>query len=182
MTAQGQRRLTRFWREATVAAFASVAMAAAAATGEYDVKAAYLLNFTKFVEWPASAFDGADAPIAICVVGNNPFGNVLTELVRGEEVNGRKVVVRHLSEAPAARTCQVVFLAAGTKEKASIVSALGAGVLTVGEGDHFLREGGAIAFVVEQKRVRFDIRQSAAEAASLKLSSRLLSVARVVEK
>jgi hypothetical protein len=154
----------------------------AAATGEYEVKAAYLLNFTKFVEWPASAFASADSPIAICVVGSNPFGRVLEELVQGEEVNGRKVMTRFFSQAPAARTCQVIFLPADMKDTAGILKGLGPGVLTVGEGDRFLRDGGAIAFVVDQRRVRFDIRQSAAEAASLKLSSKLLSVARTVEK
>jgi hypothetical protein len=154
----------------------------AAATGEYDVKAAYLLNFTKFVEWPASAFTSAEAPIAICIVGSNPFGTVLQELVQGEEVNGRKVVVRYLSQAPAPRTCQVVFLPADTADAAKIVRGLGPGVLSVGEGGRFLHEGGAIAFLVEQRRVRFDIRRSAAEAAGLRLSSKLLTVARAVEK
>ncbi len=149
---------------------------------EYQVKAAFLLNFTKFVEWPASAFAAADSPIAICVWGNDPFGKLLDQIVAEEVVDGRKVVVRRIKGAPAPHTCQALFVNGTGKEAAGSLSALGPGVLTIGEGEGFVRRGGMIAFVVENRRVRFGINESAAEAAGLKLSSKLLNVARSVEK
>jgi YfiR/HmsC-like len=152
------------------------------AASEYDVKAAFLLNFAKFVEWPPTAFADADSPIAICILGNDPFGRVIDELVQGETANGRKLTVRRLSEPPGPRVCQIVFAAGPGKEAAKTMSGLGRGVLTVGEGEAFVPDGGIIGFVVESRRVRFDINQTAAEGAALKLSSKLLSVARAVEK
>src|SRR5689334_17792783 len=129
MAAKTQRRVMKAWRQALAVVCAPIAMAAliAAATGEYEVKAAYLLNFTKFVEWPASSFASADSPIAICVIGSNPFGRVLEELVQGEEVNGRKITTRFLSQPSSARTCQVVFIPAETKDTAGILKGLGPG-------------------------------------------------------
>ncbi len=149
---------------------------------EYQVKAAFLLNFTKFVEWPPTAFAAADSPIAICVWGNDPFGKVLDQLEAEEVVDGRRVVVRRIKETPAPHACQALFVNGTGKEAPSSLSALGPGVLTIGEGEGFVRRGGMIAFVVENRRVRFGINESAAEAAGLKLSSKLLNVARSVEK
>ena len=149
---------------------------------EYQVKAAFLLNFTKFVQWPATAFAAADSPIAICVWGNDPFGKVLDQIVAEEVVDGRKVVVRRIKGTPAPHTCQALFVNGTGKEALGSLSALGPGVLTIGEGEGFVRRGGMIAFVVENRRVRFGINESAAEAAGLKLSSKLLNVARSVEK
>jgi hypothetical protein len=148
---------------------------------EYQVKAAFLLNFAKFVDWPTSAFENADSPIAICILGKDPFGRAIDDLVQGEAVNGRKLMVRRINQAPAAHTCQIVFTQSG-KEAAGILSGLGPGVLTVGDGESFIHEGGIIAFLIENRHVRFDIDQKAAEVADLKLSSKLLAVARSVQK
>jgi hypothetical protein len=149
---------------------------------EYQVKAAFLLNFTKFVEWPASAFEAADSPIAICILGEDPFGTALDQIVAGEMVDGRKLTIQRLKRAPAPKSCQVLFVSSAGQEVPKIEPGLGAGVLTVGEGESFLRDGGMIAFVIENRRVRFSINQAAAEKAGLKLSSKLLSVAKSVEK
>lgn len=149
---------------------------------EYRVKGAFLLNFTKFVEWPAAAFRQADSPIAICILGDDPFGSTLDQLVSGEVVNERKVAVQRLKSPPAPQSCQVLFVGKSEKNLLKTVSALGPGVLTVGEGTGFLREGGIIGFVIENRRVRFSINETAAENAGLKLSSKLLNVARSVEK
>jgi hypothetical protein len=150
---------------------------------EHQVKAAFLLNFTKFVDWPDSAFTDAHSPIAICVLGEDPFGSALDQIVEGESVGARKVIVRRIREAPGPRQCQVLFLSGPIKDLSQILSGLSPGVLTVGEEhDGFLRAGGVISFVIENRRVRFDISQGAAENAGLKLSSRLLRVARSVEK
>jgi hypothetical protein len=150
---------------------------------EYEVKAAFLLNFIKFIDWPASAFANSGSPVAICILGNDPFGHALDQVVEGETVNGRKVALQRIKRAPPAKSCQVLFIAKSEKDTLkTILPGLGPGVLTVGEEDSFLRAGGMIAFVIENRRVRFDINQAAAEAAALKLSSKLLSVARAVGK
>ena len=148
---------------------------------EYQVKAAFLLNFTKFVDWPEDQFPDADTPLTICIAGEDPFGSALDEVVAGEVVNGRKVVIERLKEQLADR-CPVLFVNKIGKEATKIVSAAGPGVLTIGEGKNFVDDGGIIGFVVENRRVRFDINQKAAQRAGLRISSRLLSVARSVEK
>jgi hypothetical protein len=149
---------------------------------EYQLKAAFLLNFTKFVEWPAAAFEESASAITICILGDDPFGATLNQLVEGEVVNGRKVGALRIRRPPAPKSCQVLFVGGSEKDVSKILAGLGPGVLTVGEGAGFLRDGGMIAFVMENRRVRFEINQCAATNASLTMSSRLLSVARNVEK
>jgi hypothetical protein len=149
---------------------------------EYQVKAAFLMNFTKFVEWPSGAFSDAASPISICILGDDPFGRALDQVVEGETVNARKLVVQRLAATPRPKSCQILFITKAEKEASKVLAGLGAGVLTVGEGDGFLHEGGVIAFVIENRRVRFDINQAAAENTALKISSKLLQVARSVEK
>ena len=140
---------------------------------EYQVKAAYLLNFTKFIEWPASDSGG---PFTICVAGPDPFGTVLNHVVEGETVNGRRIVVRRLDADEEAPSCQMLYTGGAQPPSAD------PGVLTVGEGEAFVKKGGIIGFVIENRRVRFDINQRAAHRAGIALSSKLLSVARTVEK
>ena len=150
---------------------------------EYQVKAAFLFNFAKFVEWPADAFATPQAPVVICVLGTDPFGDSLDQVVRGETVNGRPLAVRRLRQLLQVRECQIVFLAGAERRwQDELLSSIeGASVLTVGEGDGFLNGGGIIRFVLEENRVRFDINLGAAEASRLKLSSRLLRLARSVQ-
>jgi hypothetical protein len=149
---------------------------------EYQVKAAFLLNFTKFVQWPATAFADEHSPLAICILGDDPFGNALNETVKGEAVNGHELSIQRIRRAPDAKSCQVLFVARPEKEVPKVLADLGPGILTVGEGEKFLQNGGIIAFVVQDRRVRFDINQTAASRARLAVSSRLMNVARSVEK
>ena len=146
---------------------------------EYEVKAAFLLNFTKFIEWPPAPTP--DSPFTICIFGDDPFGRLIDNMVRGETVGGRSLVVRRIGPNHSV-SCQILFAGRSQKDFASSVPDLAPGVLTVGEGEEFLRDGGMIAFVVENRRVRFDISQRLALQAGLKISSKLLSVARSVEK
>jgi len=155
------------------------AAAAEQALREYEVKAAFLLNFTKFIEWPSASFGAAESPFAICVLNDDPFGSILDQIVEGESAAGRKLVVHRISRAQAAG-CQIVFTSAQDSPRS--LSGLGAGVLTVGEGAEFLRQGGMVAFVVENRRVRFDINLTAAAKSGLRISSKLLNVARSVER
>jgi hypothetical protein len=144
---------------------------------EYQVKAAFLLKFTGFVEWPPPP--DTHSPFSLCIVGEDPFGHVLDQLVEGENVNGRKIVVRRIHRE-ASGSCALVYIAAQEKNIEEILTAAGPGVLTVGEGETFLDRGGMIAFVIENRRVRFDIDAGIARKAGLKISSRLLNVARIV--
>ena len=154
----------------------------AKAAEEYQVKAAFLLNFTKFVEWPEGAFEDEHSPLAICILGEDPFGSALNDMVKGEAVNGHEVVIRRIHRVPASKECQVLYVERSEREASKILGALGPGILTVGEGEMFLRDGGMVAFVIEDRRVRFDINQRAAAKAMLTLSSRLMMVARSVQQ
>jgi hypothetical protein len=164
-----------------VCLFAGIAWCADTAPSEYQVKAAFLLNFTKFVEWPAAAFASPDAPLSICILGEDPFGETLDKTVEGEATNGHKIIVqriRHVSHP----SCHVIFVVREEKETAKALASIRPGVLTVGDGDGFLREGGMIRFVLENRRVRFDVNPAAAAKAGLQISSKLLNVARAVER
>jgi hypothetical protein len=149
---------------------------------EYQVKAAYLLNFTKFISWPADAFPDERAPFSICILGDDPFEGALDQLVRGEVVQGRKLVVQRIRRAPKPGSCQELFVSRSEREVPAALDGLGNGVLTVSDRPDFIHEGGIIMFVIEDRHVRFDINQRAAVSASLTISSRLLNVARSVEK
>lgn len=151
----------------------------AAAPSEYEVKAAFLLNFTKFIEWSAETH-AAEGPFTICILGSDPFGAVIDQLVDGESVGRRAIAVRRLREP--ARGCELLFIGKSERGAARAIASAGNGVLTVGETDDFLQQGGAIAFVIENRRVRFDVNERAALRKGLRISSRLLNVARVVER
>jgi hypothetical protein len=156
----------------------AVLMSAQDANLEYRVKAAYLFNFTKFVEWPTAAFAGGRAfSFSICVAGRNPFGPALTATLVGETVAGRPLAARVVNAGGAAG-CHVLFVPAGVPAAAYLRAVGKEPVLTVGESADFLAQGGAINFVLDEGRVRFEINQAAAERAQLRISSRLLQLGR----
>jgi hypothetical protein len=152
------------------------------AAEEYHVKAAFLLNFTKFVEWPSDSFASPSSRISICILGDDPFGPVLDQIVEDEAVDEHKLSVERLRDPPPHGTCQVLFVDGRRKDLTQIIDSVEPGVLTVGEGEGFLRDGGIVAFVIDNRRVRFDINQNAASKAGLRLDARLLNVARSVRK
>jgi hypothetical protein len=142
---------------------------------EYQVKAAYLYNFVKYVEWP----DKTKQNILICVAGQNPFGAVLETLTRNERVRGIPLGTEIILEA---RTdCDVLFTPKTSNVPVYLKAAAGLPILTVGESPRFLEQGGIIRFVVDGPNVRFEINLAAAERAKLKISSRLLQLARIVD-
>jgi hypothetical protein len=169
------------WLAIGLALMQPLRLQAAAEPLEYQVKAVFLLNFTKFIEWPPAAFEEPDSPIAICILGEDPFGGSLNQIVAGEVVSGRRVAVQRIKSAPPAKSCQLLFVSRSEKEIPKLLPELRQGVLTVGEGEDFVREGGMIGFVIENRRVRFAINRTMAENAGLILSSKLLSVAKSVE-
>jgi hypothetical protein len=166
-----------------VSAFVSggllIAQTAPAARPEHHVKAAFLLNFTRFVEWSTAA--DTSEPFHICIYGNDPFGSIIDEIVSEETVSGRKFSVDRLSHN-APQGCQLLFVPGSEPDVPLILAQTGKGTLTVGEGDQFIRNGGMIALVIENRRVRFDVNLRAAQDAGLRISSRLLKVARWVVK
>lgn len=148
---------------------------------EYQVKAAFLLNFTKFTEWPSSVLPSASSPFTICIMGVDPFGKSLEEIIRGESLGGHRMAIQRVERGSRPQGCQVLFISKIERDIGRVLADLGPGVLTVGEGDSFLQDGGMISFVIENRRTRFDVNPTTAESAGLKLSSRLLSVARSVK-
>src|SRR5205814_3023140 len=141
---------------------------------EYQVKAGYLFNFLKFIEWPDRTESG---PLTICIAGHNPFGGVLAETLRAERVNNRSLATRVIPEPQAG--CAVIFVPKDTATTAYLRAVRGAPTLTVGERPGFIGEGGIINFVLEQGKVRFEIDPKAAERADLRISSHLLRLARI---
>lgn len=156
--------------------------AQAAASREYQVKAVFLFNFLQFVEWPAEAFSDPTAPLRIGVLGDDPFGPALDEAIKGETVQGRRLVVRRSQRLEDLQDCQLLFISKSENRRAGeILSRLGdRPVLTVSEINGFARQGGVIAFYPEGKKVRFEINPATARHAGLKLSSQLLGLGRVV--
>jgi len=175
-------RLARRLRVPAIVLLLAIVAAAQPGPSEYQVKAAFLLHFTKFVEWPPSAFAGAAAPFAICVLGDDPFGSALDQVVEGETVDGRKVTIQRIKRIPEPKSCQILFIGKSEKTAAEILPAVGPGVLTVGEHPGFLRDGGIIEFALDGHHVRFDINMRAASQAGLTMSARLLKVARMVQR
>lgn len=149
---------------------------------EYRVKAAYIYHFAELVEWPSDAVKVDSHTIDLCVVGEDPFRGDLESIVEGKPIGGRVIHVRHIKKSPLAEHCQILFV--GKNEDKRIPSLLAelrdAPVVTVGETDDFVQQGGIIRFCLDNNKVRFEINMQAAEGARLKISSRLLLLAKNV--
>jgi YfiR/HmsC-like len=140
---------------------------------EYQVKATYLFNFVKFVEWPAPA---APDSLTICVAERNPFGDSLREAIQGEKIGGRALATRVVSQPESA--CAVVFVPRGIAAGRYLEAFRNSSTLTVGEDTDFLARGGIIRFILESGSVRFEIDSAAAKRADLRISSHLLRLSR----
>jgi hypothetical protein len=125
-------------------------VSAQAQADEYHVKAAFLFNFAKFVKWPTQIFKTPADPIVICVLGHNPFGNALEEIIRGKSVSGRTFSVRAISDTQRPWSCQILFVnSSERKQSRSVIGRIkGAGVLSVGEAEGFTADGGVISKLV----------------------------------
>jgi len=170
------------WAMGVVVLFLNGTRAQSPTASEYQVKAAFLFNFAKFVEWPASSFSDASAPLRICVFGRDPFGEELRNITKEKTVNGHKLEVSQVLDLQVARTCQVLFIASSetARLKQILESLRGTDALTVGDTKGFVEQGGMINFVLENSRVQFEVNRKAAEQGGLKISSKLLSVAKLV--
>jgi YfiR/HmsC-like len=149
---------------------------------ESELKAAFIYNFAKFVEWPPNAFAGPVAPLQLCVLGNNPLRADLQNIVADNSIASRHLQVRRV-EVLEIRGCHVLFV--GTAENYRVQQALqaarGGSILTIGDTPGFLDQGGMINFVFDENRIRFEVNLKAAQGAQLRLSSKLLSLAKLVQ-
>ena len=146
---------------------------------EYQIKAAFLFNFAKFVQWPQAAFTGAASPIVVGVLGENPFHDDLARTIRNKSIDEHPLVIKEFRSPTEATNCHILFISTSEKNRLpEILKGLkGTSVLTVGEMEHFTESGGMINFVLKGKKIRFQINNDEAARAGLKISSKLMSLA-----
>jgi len=170
------------WLICLVLVAASRVWAGESLAEEYQVKAAFLFNFAKFVEWPPDAFKSPADPFLICVLGENPFGGALEDVVRNKTWGNRALAVREVSNSQQAAACQIVFIGSLERKRARpfLNELKGRSILTVGENDDFIANGGIVNFKLKDARVRIEIDAACAERARLRISSKLLSLAEII--
>jgi hypothetical protein len=149
---------------------------------EYQVKAAFLFHFVQLVDWPSEALVNDEKSLTLCTFGKDPFGGALETTLQGKSIGARALRIRHLKQVQEVQGCQLLFVGGNErKADASLLAGLkDQAILTVGEGDDFAKQGGMIGFCMENNKVRFDINVDTAVRAKLKISSRLLQLARSV--
>jgi hypothetical protein len=163
---------------------ASVPMAVYADQGrfqEYTVKAAFVYNFAKFVEWPFVAFETPESPLYLCILGDNPFGDAL-ESIKGKVVQERELHIRHLSEIEDIEECHILFISASERKRLSSIQQKikNQHILSVADMEGFARHGGIIGLVKDKNRIRLEINADAADRSLIKISSKLLSLAKII--
>jgi hypothetical protein len=151
---------------------------------EYELKAAFIYNFTKFVEWPSNTFSSATAPLVLGVVGKGPCAVELEKIVKDRRINGRDLIVKTVDSPAASGGVHILFVP--VTEDSRLEEWRGAletpGTLSIGESEPFARQGGVITFFIETDKVRFDINLEAAEKVGVKVSAQLLKLARNVRR
>lgn len=151
---------------------------------ESQVKAAYLYNFGRFVEWQSDRGPSGDS-FELCVLGQDPFGPLLDATVAGESINTRKIIVKRLPKLFEGASCNILYISSSEASRLGPIleAAHRSGTLTVSDIPHFVDHGGIIGFIKQQDRIRFEVNRSAAEDSHLTLSSELLKVAfKVIKK
>ncbi|WP_423147172.1 YfiR family protein [Rubrolithibacter danxiaensis] len=148
---------------------------------EYQVKSAFIFNFTRFVEWPASAFKSDDAPFVIGIIGPDPFGPYIDELVNGEKKGNHPIVIKRVADIKEELDCHILFVNIQNPEKlkAYLAAVNQNSVLTISDAPGFVKWGGIISFYKEDSKIRLQINAGSAKAAKLDLSSKLLSLAKI---
>lgn len=149
---------------------------------EYQVKAVFLFNFTQFTAWPAEAFSGSDSTLVIGVLGPDPFGRVLDEVVSGEKLQGHPIAVRRFARAEDVSGCRILFIGGVDADETGKALAMcrRQRILSVGESDRFAGTGGMIQFLTQNGKIRLRIDMEPVRAAGLNLSSKLLRLAEVL--
>jgi len=155
-----------------------------AAPSEFQLKAAFIFNFAKFVEWPAEAFPTPASPFVIGVIGDNPFDDILRQTILNKQINGHPFRVAQCKTLADLKSCHILFISLSERKRLADIlrSIRGASVLTVSDLDHFLPAGGMIHFLMEGNKVRFAINDAAAKEVGLRISSKLLNLAKRRER
>lgn len=149
---------------------------------EYEVKAVFIYNFAKFAEWPSGTFDSSDAPIIIGTIGDDPFDGALEQAVRNKTANGRRLVIRHFERIQDCNACHILFICSSERSRLSRIfdRLKNSSVLTIGESEGFAQHGGVIGFVVDNDKIGFEVNIGAAGQADIRISSKLLKLAKAV--
>jgi YfiR/HmsC-like len=149
---------------------------------EYQIKAGFFFNFTRFVDWPESAFPTPASPILACVAGETPLTDLLTDVTVGKVVNGRAVSIKRVRASDDLRRCNLLFISAAEQRRtAEILASLNkANTLTVGETAGFAQAGGMINFSIQENKVKLELNLDATTRAGLKINSKLIAVSRLV--
>jgi hypothetical protein len=156
-------------------------MAAAQRVSEYQVKAAFLYNFSKFLDWPTDSFSNPSDPFVVGIYGADPFGNYLVETISGEKALGRPMIIQRFTDLNETRKCQILFINVPGKTSEAIEAVKGSGVLTVSDDPAFCALGGIIGFYTENATIRLQINMNAAKEANLAISSKLLRISKICE-
>jgi len=148
---------------------------------EYEVKAGFIYNIAKFIEWPRDTFLDAKKPITLCIVGTNPFGAAL-DTIANKTVQNRTLLIKHMRKTNDLRTCHMLFVSASEKGNLSQILEMlaGASTCTIGDTKGFAQQGIMINFLIEQEKVRFEINTESTRRANLTISSKLLKLARTI--
>jgi hypothetical protein len=169
-----RRCLYRFWLTLLLAG-GSMAVSLAQTATEYQVKAAFLFNFTHFVEWPAQAFSSTQSPMVIGILGKDPYGRTLSQIISGEKAGEHPLFIKVYSGSEDVSGCQLLFINAGRKEaEETILKLKGRSILTISDNPDFLRQGGMIRFFTRNNKIQLEINPEAIKAANLVVSSGLL--------
>lgn len=153
-----------------------------APSNEYQIKAVFLFQFAQFAEWPPPAFAAANAPFVIGIIGEDPFGAYLDEVVKDEKIGARPIVIRRFRDVAETERCHILFVSRSESARLEkIISHVDRhSVLTIGDADAFTRAGGIVRFVMEGGKVRLRINVDAAKASGLTISSKILRPATIV--
>jgi hypothetical protein len=148
---------------------------------EYQLKAVFLYNFTQFVEWPEQTFPSSQAPMVIGILGPDPFGNYLEEIIAGEKINGHPLRIKRFRTVEEIDACQILFInLPDTKKRDQAVNRLkGRNILTVSDAPDFMQGGGMIRFFTRQDKIKLEVNLEAAKAENIVLSSKLLRLVEI---
>lgn len=149
-----------------------------------QVKAVFLYNFTQFVEWPESAFNDSNAPFVIGVLGKNTFGTYLNDVVESEKVKGHPITLKYFTGiTPDIDECEILFIDKSFPAiEQAVKNTKGKSILTVSDGEHFLKQSGILRFYIEDGKLRIEINQEASSGSGLEISSKLLRIATIYKK
>jgi hypothetical protein len=150
---------------------------------EYQIKAKYLYNFARFVDWPEESFQSPDSPFVIGIIGNDPYGIDLEKTIEGKQIKNRKFIIRTYQNLENLSSCHILFIGVNDRAlRSQIFNKIKKySILTVGDDDSFTKDGGMINFIIKKKRIRFEINREAVKQSPLKMSTNLLKMAVINE-